>query len=343
MPHIHQYNATISREITSDLMVEVSYVGSQTRDLSVANGRAINEISAADMAKGQAYLQQPVPNPFAGLLPGTTRNGPTIQRQELLRPYPAFGGITENSFSVGKGWYNSLQFIVRKRVSYGLSLLSSYTFSRTMEQNEFLNAQDAAPVTEVTDYNRPHIWQFSGTYELPFGRGKSFGRNMGSALDQIVGGWQVNWNFNSQSGKPLDEPGALEPIPGTSAVLSNPTPDRWFNTCFVDTSGTLQHCLPGESPVWRQRPSFTLRTTPNRFSDIQVPWRPTLDASAFKRFALPGRFRFELRAEAFNLTNVSIFDVPNLTASSSNFGTIPNPRKSIYFPRNVQIGLKLFF
>src|SRR5262249_3118654 len=136
----------------------------------------------------------------------TTRNGATIQRQELLRPYPEFGSITENSLSVGRGRYNSLQFIVRKRVSHGLSVISSYTFSRTMEQNEFLNPQDAVPVVEVSNYDRPHIWQFSGTYELPFGRGKAFGRNLPVALDQLVGGWQVNWNFNWQSGKSLDEP-----------------------------------------------------------------------------------------------------------------------------------------
>jgi hypothetical protein len=343
MPHIHEYNATLSREITRGLMVEVSYVGSQTRDLSVTNGKDINAISAADMAKGAAYLQAQVPNPFAGLLPGTTRNGTTIQRQELLRPYPEFGGITENSLAVGKGWYNSLQLIVRKRVSRGLSLISSYTFSKTMEQNEFLNPQDAQPVKEVTNYDRPHIWQFSGTYELPFGHGKTFARDINSALDQVIGGWQVNWNFNWQSGKPVDMPGALEAIPGTSAVLSNPTPDRWFNTCYLDTSGVPQHCLAGEAPVWQQRPPFTLRTTPHRFSDVRAPWRPTLDASAFKRFTLPGRFRFELRAEAFNLTNVAIFDVPNTTASSADFGTIPFPRKSIYFARNIQIGMKLFF
>jgi len=37
-----------------------------------------------------------------GLLPGTTRNGATIQRQELLRPYPEFGDITRNAFGIGK-------------------------------------------------------------------------------------------------------------------------------------------------------------------------------------------------------------------------------------------------
>jgi len=94
VPHIHAFNLTFGRQLARDLMIEVSYVRSRIRDLAV--GRAINEISAADMAKGAAYLQERVPNPFAGLLPASGFNGSTVQRQQLLRPYPQFGGITEN-------------------------------------------------------------------------------------------------------------------------------------------------------------------------------------------------------------------------------------------------------
>ena len=347
MAHIHQYNITLSREIARDLMVELSYVGSQTRGLSVSTlttaGKNINAISAADLAKGAAFLQQAVPNPFSGLLPGTSRNGTTIQRQELLRPYPQFGDITENSQSIGRSWYRSLQVIVQKRVSHGLTLTSSYTFSRTMEADEFLNAQDAEPTPQIADQDRPHIWQFSGVYELPFGGGQIVGRKASGVVNGLIGGWQFNWNFNWQSGRPLSQPGGLEPIAGMSARLPNGTPERWFNTCYVDLSGALQKCQPGENPVWRQRPPFTLRTTPLRFDDIRVPWKPTLDASLFKHFELPRTMRFELRLEAFNLTNSVIFPGPSTTFTDANFGKIADPKGTVYFPRNVQIGLKLSF
>ncbi len=341
LSRIHQYNVTVTREITRNLMVEASYVGSQTRGIAVSKN--INAISATDLAKGAAYLQQTVPNPFAGLLPGTSRNGTTIQRQELLRPYPQFGDITENAMSVGKTWYNSLQLIVQKRVSRGLTFISSYTYSKTMEQSSFLNAQDTEMVKQVTNYDRPHIWVFSGVYELPFGRNKAIAHDASGLLNQLVGGWQVNWNFNWQSGAPLDTPGGLEPIPGKSAKLSHPTVDRYFSTCYTDLNGALQKCLPGEEPVWRQRPPFTLRTTPNRFDDIRVPWKPTLDASIFKNVAISNRTRIEVRVEAFNLTNTAILPAPNTTFNDANFGKIPAPRGSIYFPRNVQIGAKLYF
>jgi hypothetical protein len=341
LSHIHQYNVTVTREITRNLMVEASYVGSQTRAISVSKN--INAISAADLAKGAAYLQQAVANPFKGLLPGTSRNGSTIQRQELLRPYPQFGDITQNALPIGRSWYNSLQVIVQKRMSRGLTFTSSYTYSRTMEQTSFLNSQDADMVKQVTDYDRPHIWVFSGVYNLPFGKGRQFGRNASGVIGELIGGWQANWNFNWQSGRPLGTPGALEPIAGTSAKLDRPTPDRWFNTCYVDLNGVNQKCVAGEEPVWRQRPNFTLRTTPNRFDDIRVPWKPTLDASLFKNIGMPAGHRLEFRIEAFNVMNTDILPGPNTSYNDANFGRIPTPRGSVYFPRNVQLGFKYYF
>lgn len=351
IPNIHQYSVTLTRALMRNLKAEVSYVGSQTRDLSV--GGDINAITREDQARGAAYLQQVVPNPFAGLLPGTTKNGATIQRQQLLGSFPQFGSVTRNAWSLGRGWYNSLQTIVEKRLSAGLTFTSSYTYSKTMERNSFLNAQDAVAafrdpddvnlVEQVTDYHRPHIWVLSGVYHLPFGSGKKFGGSASGLLDHLIGGWQANWSFNWQSGRPVDQPGGLEPIAGKTAKLDNPTPDRWFNTCYVDLSGNLQKCLPGEEPVWRQRPPFTQRTTPNRFDGILRPWKPTLDASVFKNFAIANARRLEFRLEAFNVTNTSIFDTPSTDFQSANFGRIPTPRRSIYFARNVQLGLKFYF
>ncbi|MBI3262690.1 MAG: carboxypeptidase regulatory-like domain-containing protein, partial [Acidobacteria bacterium] len=312
VPNIHQWNLTVSRELASNLMVEASYVGSRSNNLAVGGSLNINAISLEDQAKGAAYLQQTVPNPFAGLLPGTSRTGATIQRQELLRAFPEFAGITRNAWSIGETSYHSLQTIVQKRMSRGLTFTSSYTFSRTKERNSFLNDQDAVAafrdpshpnlVAQVTDYHRPHVWVFNGVYELPFGNGKTFGRNATGVLDHLIGAWQANWSFNWQSGRPVDQPGGLERIPGMSPKLANPTPDRWFNTCYADLTGNLQKCEPGEDPAWRQRPPFTQRTTPNRFDDIQRPWKPTLDASFFKNVRFGNRKRIEFRLEAFNVT-----------------------------------------
>jgi hypothetical protein len=321
-----------------DLVFDLAYVGSQTRALAVSKG--INEISAADQSKGAAYLQATVANPFAGLLPGTGINGATVQRQQLLRPYPQFTGITQNSMSIGKSWYHSMQMRVERRMARGFSLISSYTLSKNMEQNNFLNAQDSVMVRQLTDFDRTHRWVVSGVYDLPFGRGERFGGTAGGLVGRLIGGWQVNWIFTQQSGRPLDQPD-LERI--GSARLDDPTPDRWFNTCYQDTSGALRNCLSGEAPVWYQRAPFTLRTTPNRFADIRVPWKPTLDFSVFKTTRIREGVSLRYHLETFNTFNSVIFPAPSTSATSANFGKIAEPRGSVYFPRNIQMALKLYF
>ncbi|HEV8132960.1 MAG TPA: carboxypeptidase regulatory-like domain-containing protein [Acidobacteriota bacterium] len=338
VPYFYQYNLSIQRQLARNIILDVAYVGSQTKKLAV--GKGINEISSADLAKGAAFLQQVVTNPFAGLLPGSGVNGATVQRQQLLRPYPEFTGITENAMSIGKAWYNSFQMRVEKRMSGGLTFLSSYTLSKNMEQNGFQNAQDTEMVRQLTSFDRTHRWVLSGIYDLPFGSGKRFGKDIPKSLNYIMGGWQIQGIFTQQSGVPLGEPN-LERI--GSAKLKNSTDDRYFNTCYRDVNGNLVNCMAGEQPVWYQRAPFTLRTTPDRFSDIRNPWKPTLDLSLFKYLKLTERFTLEYHLESFNLTNTVIHPGPNTSFADKNFGKIADPKPSLYFPRNIQMALKLRF
>lgn len=285
-------------------------------------------------------LQQTVTNPFRGLLPGTGINGATVQRQQLLRPFPQFTGITQNAQPIGDSSYNSFQLRVEKRMSHGLTFINSYTLSKSIERTNFLNAQDTEMVRQLSDFDRTQRWVFSGIYNLPFGRGGQLATNIPAWTDHIVGGWQVNWIYTVASGRPLDSPD-LERL--GSAKLDNPTFDRWFNTCYRDVNGVNQKCLAGETPVWFQRAPFTLRTTPNRFDNVRVPWRPTLDASLFKNFHFKERWRLEYRLETFNTLNTVIYVAPTTGFTSANFGKIPEPRNAVYFPRNVQMSLKLYF
>jgi hypothetical protein len=344
VPYIHQWNLTFEREITRNLMVQASYVGSFTGGISVTKNN-INAVSAADLARGAANLQQTVPNPFAGLLPGSGNNGATIQRQNLLRPYPEFGTIQQNALAIGKTRYQGLQILLQKRASHGLTFTSAYTYSKVKETAGFLNDQDTELFEQIADYDRPHIWTLSGIYELPFGNGKWLGKEATGLLQHVVGGWQLQWIFNWQSGRPLDFADAtvnnLDLL--RSPKLDHPTPERWFNTCYIDLAGARQKCLEGEEPAFRQRGPFTLRTMDRRLPEIRVPFKPTLDASLFKNIRLNDRLRVELRFEAFNLLNSTIFPNPSTDYTSANFGKIADPKGTVYFPRNVQLGMKVYF
>jgi len=63
----------------------------------------------------------------------------------------------------------------------------------------------------------------------------------------------------------------------------------------------------------------------------------------FKTFRFNSRYRLQLRFEAFNAFNSVIYPSPNTDFTSQNFGKIADPKGTIYFPRNVQIGVKFLF
>lgn len=86
IPLTHQYSLEMQRELPGRLLFSLGYVGNQARRLQV--NQSINEISAQSLALGAAALTSSVPNPMAGLVPGTGINGGTVQRQQLLRPFP---------------------------------------------------------------------------------------------------------------------------------------------------------------------------------------------------------------------------------------------------------------
>ena len=93
IPYVHQFSVGVQRELPGHMAVDAAYVGSRTRGLVVSKG--INEITAEQLAQGNAMLAQ-VANPYQGLLPGTAFNGATVPLQQLVRPYPQFGSITED-------------------------------------------------------------------------------------------------------------------------------------------------------------------------------------------------------------------------------------------------------
>ena len=86
VPYVWQYSAGFEYELRPGLLAEVTYVGSQTRELQVS--KSINFLTPEQLALGTAALNQVVANPFYGVLPITTSRGgqPTIQRMRPTNP-----------------------------------------------------------------------------------------------------------------------------------------------------------------------------------------------------------------------------------------------------------------
>jgi hypothetical protein len=187
----------------------------------------------------------------------------------------------------------------------------------------------------------------SGTLEMPFGRGKSFGDGIPSSLDAIVGGWQLNGIATFSAGFPLilassvntsnslgELFGAGAPANGVqrpnnigrSARLSGPVVDRL--TRYFDTS------------VFTAAPPFTYGNTPRTLPDVRSPSLKNLDLSLFKNFRIGEALLLQLRAEAFNATNTPIFGNPGTVFGTQGFGVINSQANS---PRQVQFALRIAF
>ncbi|MBT9331525.1 TonB-dependent receptor [Paracidobacterium acidisoli] len=341
LPWTQQYSLEIQRELPWGMVGSVAYVGSHSTALPVS--RSVNEISAADMALGETYLTASVPNPFAGLLPGTSLNSPTTTHAQLLRPHPQFLSITETTNSVGTSTYNALQTLLQKRISSGVSASIAYTYSNTLGRTSYLNPQDAEPALVVSPYAVAHSIQFNGVYDLPFGTHRRFGNDAQPVVRAIISGWRFSAIARLQTGFPLTTPTGVEPT-GVSAKLAHPTLHRWFNTCTLLSTGATQNCLAGETPVWKTLPSNTLQTWSPYLSYVRNPPIRNLDASLMRDTAITNRVTFNFRVDFLNLTNTpQWFNGPTTSATSGSFGAIAGAEDQSNLPRVVQFSGKFIF
>jgi hypothetical protein len=341
VPKVHQFSIGIQRELPFRAVLEASYVGSRSQELDVS--RQLNAVTRDQVlqyggnvvAGGPPNLADSQPNPFAGLLPSTGLNGTTTTRQQLLLPYPQFTGVTENALPLGKAWYNSLQLRFDKRLTHGLNVVVSYTYSKTLESVSFLNNQDAGPSRTLTSTDTPHRVVISGNWAFPF-----FNRTKG-ILAVFLKGWQANGIFVRQVGFPLTAPAGYYSS-GIDPSLPDPTDQRYFNTCMLQTNGTRFGCASTTEPVaFIQQQNNTLRTLSGRFPSIRPPKVPNADISLFKAFTLHENLRLQFRAEAFNATNSPQLGAPSTSLTSTSAGTVGLTQSND--PRNVQLSLRLAF
>jgi len=336
------------------MLFSVGYAGSRTYDLQV--GKQVNAIPANFFPLGNTLLT-PVPNPFAGLLPRSNLNGPTVPLQQLLLPYPQFATLTGLNNPFGYSSYDSLQVNVEKRLSKGLYFTVSYTYSKALEASSYLNNQDPfnQPVRRISGFDTPHRFNFAGGYNLPFFLNEKGLRNI------VLGGWSVNVITYIQTGLPIAGPTTNGGTPAVNNTTGSTTyqggaistginpmlPDttalsQQFNTCTITLTGTRQNCAtPSQPAAWRVQSPFELTTLSLYLPGIRTRQPPQVNLSVFKSFNLTEVLRLQFRAEAFNLTNTPWFNPPNTSINSANFGQVAKVQAND--PRSIQLALRLSF
>lgn len=341
-PRVHQYSVDLQRELPGDMSIGLTYMGATGRHLTwggTSTGAVnINQVDPKYLplnnVNGQNLLTELVPNPFYGNpLAGAFATRPTLQRNQLLRPFPQFGDINMIYSTLAKSQYHAAVVSVNKRATGWWGGRISYTWSRLYD-NQFaqgnyysnapgiLNNYTAVPWSEYFDpdaeYGRsrldsPHKLVASPIIRLPFGEGQ---RWLTSGVGNLLaGGWTVSLVIQLQSGFPLGVsqavnntnllgagqrpnvvPGANPGVPGsiTDRLRTNPSDDLYLNP-----------------DAFTQAPAGTFGNAP-RLIDVYSPWRNSTDLAVSKDFPLGGNRRATFRMEVINL-----FDNPWYAALAS--------------------------
>ncbi|WP_263384333.1 TonB-dependent receptor [Granulicella arctica] len=281
---------------------------------------------------------------------------------------PGLSAVSQVSLTESESMmnYNALQITGRHRLSHGLEFLTNYTWSKSLTnnlgyygagggaaasqsaywQNSYNGGQDYGPAF----FDATHIFSFSGYYDLPFGRGHTFGANMNRALDEVVGGWKLGAVASLHTGLPITtmstEFYAVNQRTDRAnnyrkLVIRNRTVDKWFGS---DPSATP--CLNGANASANDNGTCAYGEETNTglgtaaVGSERAPGYKDLDMAASKAFTIVGEKQLAFRADFFNILNTASLAPPSNNVSAPNFGQITS---TVSTERQIQLALKLTF
>ncbi len=323
LPNAHQWNFNIQREIGSDWLFEAGYSGS----------RGIHLVRQYDgnfspAAPGNIDLKRP----YRSLaIPGTS-----IVASPL-------GPVTSHRLD-GNSIYHALLTKVEKRFSKGFTVLSSYTFSKTIGDTcgnasagnttgcGYQNIQNLSAERSVDNQDVPHRFVTSTLYDLPIGKGRTFLTASHPVVEAVLGGWSLGSILTMASAVPFSPTVQGNPSnTGSTGVVQRP------NVVGAAYSGERTLTRDFNVDAFTRQPNFTYGNAGRNVlrGRAQFNW----DFSALKNFQLLERLRLQFRFEAFAITNTPRFGQPGNVVGTANYGVIT----SAGTPRNLQFALKLIW
>ena len=365
-PTLISYSLTVERALSPNTSVSVGYVGNHGYHEIIgvdANAPAPVVCPAAPCpATFPTTINPGTGLPVWGALAGQPVPAGTYFNPTSTKPNTALAN-TWTWVSEGVSSYNALQLDFNRRCSRGFSLRGVYTWSKTLDDGDSLNATAANnavallsnPYNPRTDsgpatFDVRNAAAVNVSYALPFGRGKRFTGGSNGIANGLVGGWSVNSIVSVQSGFPFtpqlsynpanngDSRNPVRPFfnpaPTGPVVLGNP--NQWFNpNAFI--------APPSNSGFYG-----------NVGRDSYIgPGLATWDFSVLKDTHVSERMNLEFRAEIFNLLNRTNFNTPNLivdvlqAAPNATFPeqspTAGQITSTSTTSRQVQFGLKLLW
>jgi hypothetical protein len=326
-PYTQDYNLSIERSFTNNLVGTVSYVGNNSRHMPV------NVDANAPLA-----------------LAASGRNS------QNFRPLPDAGGSAYVSYSAQSS-YNGLQTKLEKRMSHGYNLLATYTWSHALDDGNTPlgssgdNGQQNYNLIPIkldmsqSPFDTRQRFTFNGLYQLPFGKGHAY-LNQSRAADLLVGGWSANATFVAQTGNFFTvyptgintaAGGSSRAIKVRDAFKSGGTPaagsgfatcptsfrnkNNWYNPC------SFANPLDGSTLTGYVTDTATaLQYLGGRRDVVPGPGYERVNMSIFKDFKTYHEQSAEFRADIFNLFNTPSLGEPSNTGVGSAGGQITSTR-----------------
>lgn len=321
----NQWNLFVEHQLTPTTTIQAGYVGQLTRHLTVAENLS------------QLRL---LPNGTTAPSPYFANNQPVVSQGVLL--LATYSGAVQN--------YNALQTSFKGRLNHGLSYLLSYTWSHCLTNSVGFFGEGGQSASQSAwwqnqydpkaDYGSCYFdvkHNFTGylIYDLPFGRGRTYGSNLNKVANAIAGDWRLSVIPTFRGGFPLTLSAANDES-GTGTFAPRPNciaPPHVFGK--KQASGTI-------GIQWFDPASYA-EPSPGTFgtcsvSSVRGPGEQNIDLGLAKMFPLSESKNFEFRAEFLNAFNHPILDAPNNTIGA-NLGIITKSEGA----RNIQFAIKFNF
>ena len=318
--YVSQWGLSVQQALPADFVGTVSYVGSKGTYLLT-----LSEVNVFDPVTG-------------------------------LQPYPDFGLVSWRG-NKNNSNYNGLSVAVKRSFSHGFLFSANYMWSHEIDDGsngsgdgDSLVAQNVAcQPCERADgiWDARHVFNASGVYELPFGRGKTFLSQPGPAR-AIFGGWELTSTFEARTGFPVNV---------TIDRASSDTPDGNTTSQRPDRVPGVPLTPPGGSTIgqWLNPAAFAVPAS-KTWGDFprdgaRGPGVWQMDVGVGKRVALTERASLQFRAEFFNLFNHPQYGLPQSDFTASGFGVIsqtvntttPVSPVGAGTPREMQFALRVAF
>jgi hypothetical protein len=321
---INEWQLSVEHQFGRSYMASIAYVGSHASNLET--GADANQITTAS---------------------GLATVGAANALVQAARPFPAWGNLSGYNYN-GISNYNALQTTINKHFSNGLLFSFNYVWSHFLDDQDsggwgsrggtqyWQISNDPSANYGNSNFDIPNAFKGYASYELPFGKGKSY-LSGSSLIDEAVGGWRLSGTFITQSGSPFtvvnntnsnsNLTGCATNDGGTatggdvnngcnwypnviaSTHVSNPNANEWFNTSAFANAWTPGSGLP-----------FAFGNEGR--NSLRGPRLTVLNLSIAKSFKFGERISLQLRSDWVNALNHPSLGIPGQTFGGSNFGQI---------------------